>query len=185
MLTVVLRNFAVEILFYAFWHWFLYSATSPGAHRMKPQKFNPINPYAHMCTLCSLQFSTLTRTVAPHRYEDNSRAHLPREVLFTTLGFCMSSAFEIGMMHAWATGTVRVLASRLACCPSLHLSLLSFLTMLVQGLSPCMPTFGPSRSGLWQTFWSSPTGGMLTFGSSIGIRFERHTHIHLFVQTRQ
>lgn len=119
MLTVVLRNFAVEILFYAFWHWFLYSATSPGAHRMKPQKFNPINPYAHMCTLCILRLSTLTRTVAPHRYEDKSRAHLPREVLFTTLGFCMSSAFEIGMMHAWATGTVGVLASRLACCRSL------------------------------------------------------------------
>ena len=182
MLTVVLRNFAVEILFYAFWHWFLYSATSPGAHRMKPQKFNPINPYAHMCTLRTLWFSTLTRTVAPHRYEDKSRAHLPREVLFTTLGFCMSSAFEIGMMHAWATGTLRVLTSRLVpvrpftsrCCRSLP--------CLCRGcLHVCR------LLGLPALVCGKHSGHPLLAGRSLlvhpSVSLLRHTHS--FVQTRQ
>jgi sterol desaturase/sphingolipid hydroxylase (fatty acid hydroxylase superfamily) len=78
IMTVVIRNFAIEIVFYGGWHSFLYSL-GYGQSKLRGKKFNK---------------------------EDQYRAgsgHLQREQLYTTLGFCMSSAFEIATLHLWAT----------------------------------------------------------------------------------
>lgn len=73
---VLLRNLFVEFLFYEGWHSFLYRRQNLVLH-----KFN-----------------------AKDQYADGS-TNLFRERCLTTLGFFMSSFYEIAVLHLWATNS--------------------------------------------------------------------------------
>lgn len=86
---VVSFNLACEFLFYGFWHYMTYA--SDYAESLKPRKYNSQNQYTD-------------KKVAPLFF--SASGHLQREVLFTTLGWLQSSAFQCVMMHLWASGRV-------------------------------------------------------------------------------
>lgn len=75
---VVLRNFFVEALFFGGWHWFLYDRPSSVLPTLK---FNGKNQYA------------------------DGGENLSREKFYTTLGFCMSSLYEVVVLRLWASGS--------------------------------------------------------------------------------
>jgi sterol desaturase/sphingolipid hydroxylase (fatty acid hydroxylase superfamily) len=77
---VVAFNLACEFICYGFWHWFVYQSKFAQGP-LKEKKFNPVNQY------------------------ENSQ-NLRREIFFTTLGWLHSSAYQVVMMHLWATGKV-------------------------------------------------------------------------------
>jgi len=85
---VVGFNLAVELICYSFWHHMLYSSTvyAPPA---QPKKFNKNNQY---------------ETKGKVGYFSSTSGQLQREVFYTTLGFLMSSAFQVAMTHLWAKG---------------------------------------------------------------------------------
>jgi sterol desaturase/sphingolipid hydroxylase (fatty acid hydroxylase superfamily) len=83
---VVAFNLACEACFYGFWHFMMYS----GAHVSPSLKEHKLNP--------------------EEQYND-SEGTLSREVLFTTLGWLQSSAFQCVMMHLWASGRVPYIAT--------------------------------------------------------------------------
>ena len=94
ILVVLMRNLMVELLFYGGWHVYLYgdpfALTLQGvgsSEFMKTRKFNKKDQYA-----------------LPSR-------HLVREVVFTTLGFVMSTAYEVAVMHLWMSGRLPYLKS--------------------------------------------------------------------------
>jgi len=85
-------NLAVEFTLYGFWHYMLY--TSKHATHVKSKKFNQANQYEPKTGKVGLLSS--------------STGNLQREILFTTMGFLMSSAFQIVMTHLWAAGYIPV-----------------------------------------------------------------------------
>ena len=92
VLEVLARNLAVEWVCYGGWHLWLYGGLGVASHvsgneAMQGKKFNAVRQYA-----------------IPSR-------HLHREMAFTTLGFAMSSAYEVGVFHLLAKGTFPMLAS--------------------------------------------------------------------------
>lgn len=81
VVTVFARNFAWELIYFAGWHWFLYESGIVKG-RIESAKFNPAQQYE-----------------AP-----TGASQLSREKVYTTLGFCVSSTYEVVIMHMWATG---------------------------------------------------------------------------------
>lgn len=91
MAKVVAYNLCVEFLLYGFWHHMMYA----GQHtqHMKHLKFNTTNQYEP------------SKKVG---YFSSSSGHLQREVMFTTVGFLVSSCYQIVMTYLWAQGYVPV-----------------------------------------------------------------------------
>jgi sterol desaturase/sphingolipid hydroxylase (fatty acid hydroxylase superfamily) len=89
---VVAFNLMSEFLVYGFWHWVTYmSEVSKGP--LKDIKFNPKNQYEeNEKNAVGFIFS--------------SSGNLQREVLYTTLGWLQSSAYQCVMMWLWASGRV-------------------------------------------------------------------------------
>ena len=58
---------------------------------LKTKKYNPTNQYERLGHVGFLTSST---------------GHLQREVVYTTLGWLQSSAFQCVMMHLWASGAL-------------------------------------------------------------------------------
>ncbi len=77
ILIVLFRNLFIEFLLYGGWHYFLYESGCIKG-RIEDKKFNPENQY------------------------DDGGKNISREVIFTTLGFFMSSAFECVILHLWS-----------------------------------------------------------------------------------
>jgi sterol desaturase/sphingolipid hydroxylase (fatty acid hydroxylase superfamily) len=75
MALVVARNVAIGHILYGGWHHFLYK--SRFKDKMKSHKFNPRYP---------------------------REAQWAHDRFWSTVGFCIESAIEIGMYHLWATG---------------------------------------------------------------------------------
>ncbi|KAL6040280.1 Fatty acid hydroxylase domain-containing protein [Balamuthia mandrillaris] len=73
---VFLRNWLMMVILYEGWHWLLYEKLR---HVMEPYKYNPKYPT-----------------------ETQNR----RDRFLTTVGFFISSCYEVGMMHAFASGKV-------------------------------------------------------------------------------
>lgn len=82
ILMVLARNLAVCWLCYGGWHWFLYDSPwgSYNNETVAALKFNKANQYGP------------------------GLSNLRREQLYTTLGFVMSTAFEVCVLHLWASG---------------------------------------------------------------------------------
>ena len=78
---VVGRNLFVEALLVGGWHWFVYERPSAFVPKVK---FNPKDQYAP---------------------GTDGIANLRREQLYTTLGFLMSSAYEVVVLRLWASGS--------------------------------------------------------------------------------
>jgi len=89
---VVAFNLAVEFTLYGFWHHMLYASTKY-APSVKPQKFNKVNQYESSGIV---------------KYFSSTSGHLQREVFYTTVGFLISSAYQVAMMFLWANGYVPV-----------------------------------------------------------------------------
>jgi len=85
-------NLAVEFILYSFWHHMLY-ASSDYAPAVKHKKFNKKNQYEP------------SEKVG---YFSSTSGQLQREVFLTTVGFLISSGFQIVMTHLWARGLVPV-----------------------------------------------------------------------------
>lgn len=77
---VFARNYALMVIMYGGWHWFLFE--SFWSEGMKKKKFDPKQPSAEQ---------------------------MFRDRLYTTLGFTQSSVWECCMLHAWASGSSWVL----------------------------------------------------------------------------
>ena len=77
MLLILARNVAIGYLLYGGWHHFLYQ--SRYVRKMTSRKFNPKFP---------------------------SQKQWDHDRFWSTVGFCIQSAIEIGIMHLWATGKV-------------------------------------------------------------------------------
>jgi sterol desaturase/sphingolipid hydroxylase (fatty acid hydroxylase superfamily) len=88
---VVLFNLGCEVTFCGFWHWFVY--VSDFRKGLQPHKFNPVNQYEKKPTDRVGMFSSTS-------------GHLQREILFTTLGWLQSSAWQCAFMWGWASGRV-------------------------------------------------------------------------------
>jgi sterol desaturase/sphingolipid hydroxylase (fatty acid hydroxylase superfamily) len=87
---IVAFNLLCEFTFYGFWHWITYVGRfALGA--LKKSKYNPDNQY---------------ETKGKVGMVSSTSGHLQREVLFTTLGWLQSSAYQCMMTHLWATGRV-------------------------------------------------------------------------------
>lgn len=80
MARVVAFNLTCEVMFVGGWHWLVY--VSCFAAPLLPAKFNPMNPY------------------------EKTNTNIRREVTYTTLGWLQSAAWQILMMHLWASGRV-------------------------------------------------------------------------------
>ena len=79
ILKIIVRNFFVELVFYGGWHSFLYGYGGYGETKLAGKKFNHKDQYGP------------------------GTKNLEREQMYTTLGFCMSSAYEIAIIHLWAS----------------------------------------------------------------------------------
>jgi len=89
---VVAFNLAVEFICYSFWHHMMY-ASKDYAPAVKPKKFNPKNQY---------------EASGDVGYLSSTSGHLQREILFTTIGFLISSAFQVVITTLWARGIIPV-----------------------------------------------------------------------------
>ena len=78
MLKILLRNLLLEIVLIGGWHWYLYERKTKQSKVLASIKFNKKNQY--------------------ERPEN-----LRREKLFTTLGFLMSTLYEIVVIRLWST----------------------------------------------------------------------------------
>ena len=76
---IIFRNLFLMLFFVHGWHWYLYERISQKPDYLKSIKFNKKNQYA------------------------NNKQHLNREQIYTTLGFLMSSLYEIIVIRLWAT----------------------------------------------------------------------------------
>jgi len=83
VLEVVVRNLVVMLCTYGFWHVFLYQSSFP-KKKLEGRKFNGNDQYEG----------------------EEGRLTLNREIMYTTLGFLQSSAWECCMLYLWASGKV-------------------------------------------------------------------------------
>lgn len=90
MAKIVAFNLAVEFTLYGFWHHMLYASESYAPH-VKPRKFNKRNQYE------------AEKKVG---YLSSSSGNLQREVFYTTVGFLISSVYQIVFTFLWAKGYV-------------------------------------------------------------------------------
>lgn len=107
---VVAFNLAAEVLLYGGWHDAFYSRLAPA--RLARYKYNPEDPYA-----------------TPSDGVSTTGGTLQREMLFTTLGWLQSSAFQVVMMWLWASGRVPYLSSSFLATPVWSIGVLMLLGM--------------------------------------------------------
>jgi len=76
MMIILFRNLFLEVVLIGGWHWYLYERKSKVVASLK---FNKTNQY------------------------ESSKHNLKREQFYTTLGFLMSTVYEIIILRLWAT----------------------------------------------------------------------------------
>lgn len=86
VLHVVAYNLAAGLATFGFWHLMTYGLSTTSA-ALAPYKYDKTDQYAAGTT------------------------NLHREVALTTMGLLMSSAYQVAMMHLWASGRVPYIAS--------------------------------------------------------------------------
>lgn len=96
----------LQVLFYGFWHWMTYASSFArgSLQRFKYNADNQYEPQTRSSTASTPRKQGSSSEGPAVSLFTSSTGQLEREVLYTTLGWLQSAAFQCVMMHLWASG---------------------------------------------------------------------------------